>query len=563
LATIHSLPIDLVHLIAAGEVIDSLAAAVRELLDNALDAGATRLTVAVWPQAWQIRVTDNGRGIDLADLQQAAAPHATSKIHASADLWRIQTLGFRGEALHSLAQLGNLEICSRPSASEPGWRVVYGSQGEVTHRQSVAIAPGTIVTVSQLFANWPVRREGLPALTQQLRAIQNVIYQSALCHPTVTWQVQQQDRPWFSLAPGKNAQDILLQILPTVESGDLRSLQHPNLELVVGLPDRCHRQRPDWVRLAVNGRCVEAGDRGRSAGSSLLGDLEQSMLLPFQQTLPRHRYPVCFVHLRVPPEQIDWNRHPAKTEIYLQALETWQAQITQAIQQALGWAQTNISSPEPVQQLIKAAESKGFYTLNRTVQAPANSPESIPESQIGLSPLRAIAQIHRTYILAEHPEGMWLVEQHIAHERVLYEQLLTHWHLVELDLPIVLSGLTSPQVEQLQQLGITVEPFGHNLWAIRSAPALLAARDDRADALIELSLGTNLQTALVATACRSAIRNGISLSLEEMQNLLDRWQRTHNPRTCPHGRPICLILEESKLARFFRRSWVIGKSHGL
>jgi DNA mismatch repair protein MutL len=552
-----------VHLIAAGEVIDSLAAAVRELVDNALDAGATRLTVAVWPQAWQVRVTDNGRGMDLADLQQAAAPHATSKIHDSTDLWRIQTLGFRGEALHSLAQLGNLEICSRPSESEPGWWVIYGSQGEVTHRQSVAIATGTIVTVSQLFANWPVRREGLPTPAQQLRAIQNVIYQSALCHPTVTWQMQQQERPWFSLAPGKNAQDILLQILPAVESGDLRSLQQPNLELVLGLPDRCHRQRPDWVRLAVNGRCVEAGDRGRSAGSSLLGDLEQSILLPFQQTLPRYRYPVCFIHLRVPPEQIDWNRHPAKTEIYLQALEAWQAQITQAIQQALGWAQTNASSPEPVHQLIKAAESKGFYTLNRTVQAPANSPALNPETQIGLSPLRAIAQIHRTYILAEHPEGMWLVEQHIAHERVLYEQLLTHWHLVELQLPIVLTDLKPAQVEQLQQLGILVEPFGNNLWAIRSAPALLAVRDDCSEALIELSLGKNLQTALVATACRSAIRNGISLSLEEMQNLLDQWQRTRNPRTCPHGRPICLILEESKLARFFRRNWVIGKSHGI
>ncbi len=545
-------------------MIDSLAAAVRELVDNALDAGATRLTVAVWPQAWQIRVTDNGRGMGLVDLQQAAAPHATSKIHDSADLWRIQTLGFRGEALHGLAQLGNLEICSRPSESEPGWRVVYGSQGEVTNSQTVAIAPGTIVTVSQLFASWPVRREGLPTPSQQLRAIQNVIYQSALCHPTVTWQVQQQGRPWFSLAPSKNAQDILLQILPAVEPGDLRSFQAANLELVLGLPDRCHRQRPDWVRLAVNGRCVEAGDRGRSTtGSSLLGDLEQSILLPFQQTLPRHRYPVCFVHLQVPPAQIDWNRHPAKTEIYLQALETWQAQITQAIHKALGWAQSNASSTEPVQQLIKAAESKGFYNLNRTVQAPANSPDPNPETQIGLSPLRAIAQIHRTYILAEHPEGMWLIEQHIAHERVLYEQLLTHWQLVDLELPIVLTDLTAAQVEQLQQLGISVEPFGNNLWAIRSAPALLAARDDCAAALIELSLGTNLQTALVATACRSAIRNGISLSLEEMQNLLDQWQRTRNPRTCPHGRPICLILEESKLARFFRRHWVIGKSHGI
>ena len=158
---------------------------------------------------------------------------------------------------------------------------------------------------------------------------------------------------------------------------------------------------------------------------------------------------------------------------------------------------------------------------------------------------------------------MWLVEQHIAHERVIYEQLQDDWQLIPLKTPLILDNLTSNQLEQLTRLELEIEPFGSGLWAIRKAPAILAAREDCTDALIELSYGGNLTSAQVATACRSAIRNGTPLELSEMQNLLDRWKVTRNPRTCPHGRPIYLSLEESALARFFRRHWVIGRSHGI
>jgi DNA mismatch repair protein MutL len=177
--------------------------------------------------------------------------------------------------------------------------------------------------------------------------------------------------------------------------------------------------------------------------------------------------------------------------------------------------------------------------------------------------LKAVAQVRNTYIVAEHPTGLWLVEQHIAHERVLYEKLQDDWQLVPLSTPIILTQLNDTQVEQLQRLELDIEPFGEQLWAVRSAPAMLAQREDCPDALRELSLGGDLQSAQVATACRSAIRNGTPLSLTEMQSLLNQWKSTRNPRTCPHGRPIYLSLEESSLARFFRRHWVIGKSHGI
>jgi DNA mismatch repair protein MutL len=174
-----------------------------------------------------------------------------------------------------------------------------------------------------------------------------------------------------------------------------------------------------------------------------------------------------------------------------------------------------------------------------------------------------MAQVHQMYVLAEHPTGLWLIEQHIAHERVLYEQFRDDWQLVSLEPPITLSHLTPTQVSNLHRIGLDIEEFGDRLWAIRTAPAALASRPDCADALMELSQCSDLDSALVATACRTAIRNGTPLSPIEMQTLLNQWQQTQNPRTCPHGRPIYLSLEESSLSKFFRRHWVIGKSHGV
>jgi DNA mismatch repair protein MutL len=573
---IQPLDLDLVHRIGAGEVIDSLAAVVRELVDNALDAGATRIGVNLWPQDWRVQVSDNGTGLSPLDLEQAAAPHTTSKLRACADLSRIQTLGFRGEALHSLAQVGQLEMRSRPLGADAGWWARYDDRGHLIHMDRVAIAPGTVVTVDQLFAHWPARQQALPPVHQQLRAAQAVIYQQALCHPLVTWQVWQGDRPWFNIAPAATAQEILPQILATLRPGELqrisRTLPPPHtqnaLELVIGLPDRCHRSRPDWVRVAVNGRCVQVSC-DPALGSRSPRPLEQTILGAFRHTLPRHRYPLCFVHLQVDPTQVDWNRHPAKTDIYLQHLEFWRQQLAQAIQQALQLAggPSALSAASKTQQILKVAESSGTYQLQSasdlTSELEHREAVHTPPAPSGFNQLRAIAQLHQTYIVAEHSTGLWLVEQHIAHERVLYEQLCQDWQLINITPPQMLRDLSEAQVEKLQEIGLEVDAFGPQVWAVRSAPQALASRSDCEAALLELSQCADIEAALVATACRSAIRNGTPLDMAEMQTLLIQWQQTRHPRTCPHGRPIYLALEESQLARFFRRHWVIGKSHGI
>ncbi|NJR22374.1 MAG: DNA mismatch repair endonuclease MutL [Richelia sp. CSU_2_1] len=622
--TIQTLPAEVIDLIAAGETIDSLAAAVRELVENSLDAGATRIVVSVWPQQWRVQVADNGTGMDLENLQQAAAAHSTSKISTEADLYKIATLGFRGEALHSLAQLGELEIVSRQndlglqilewemgelerqelSANQPqkrhtsspieavksGWRVVFNNVGEAVEVEAIAIAPGTVVTVADLFGNWPVRR-GFLSPAQQMRSIQLTIQQIALCHPQVNWQLRQENTPCLHLNPGGTAKHILPQFVRGVRSSDLQYLKIdlpgsettkspiatqlvgakinrayqfpipnsqfpiPNsqyLELVIGLPDRCHRRRPDWVKVAVNRRVVRSPE------------IEQTIFSAFARTCPRDRYPVCFVHLQISPSEIDWNRHPAKVEIYLHDPSFWQAQVSAAIDRALNLNEEVLPQPpipDRVGKLLKASEQKSLYDLVSGGQDRGG--EESKNRAIELMELRAIAQVHNTYIVAEHCSGMWLVEQHIAHERVLYERICADWQLKPLEKPVILNQLSALQIENLSRLGLEVESFGEQLWAAREIPELLVDRDDCADALFELSKATDLQAAQVATACRSAIRNGTALSIVEMQNLLDEWQQTRNPRTCPHGRPIYFALEESTLARIFRRSWVIGKSHGI
>jgi DNA mismatch repair protein MutL len=551
-STIHALPTEVVYLITAGEVIDSLAAVVRELVENSLDAGATRIVVSLWPQEWRVTVADNGCGMNLEDLQKAAATHSTSKIYSSADLWKISSLGFRGEALHSLTNLASLEILSRPADVNFGWRVIYSDGGKVERVEITAIAPGTVVTVSNLFANCPARRQGLPALAQQMKAVQATIQQIALCHPHVTWQVRQNDREWFTIYPATSIKQLLPQFLPQVKEADLQQVklaisqpENSELSLVVGLPDRCHRHRPDWVRVAINGRMVKSPE------------LEQTILTAFHRTLPRDRYPVCLLHLVIAPDQINWNRNPAKTEIYLNEVSYWQEQVTQGIEQALRLSSANIKEAvhiTRVSKLLKAAEAKGGYNFN---------PKNSSEGDNNPYSLKAVAQVSNTYIVVEHSQGVWLVEQHIAHERVLYEQLCDNWQLIPVEPAIILYQLSPKQVAQLQHIGLDIETFGEQLWAVRNIPAMLQQREDCADAILELSLGGDLQTAQVAVACRSAIRNGTPMSLPEMQTLLDQWQRTRHPRTCPHGRPIYLSLEESALARFFRRNWVIGKSHGI
>ena len=552
-STIRSLSQDIVHRMAAGEVIDSPSAVVRELMENAIDAKATRITVSVWLDQWKIQVTDNGIGISVENLKIIAKPHSTSKILHPDDLSKINTLGFRGEALHSITQVAELELFSSTqdpiTATRSGWHAVYFDALRDPELEEVAIAPGTTVQVKNLFRNWESRRTSGQTLKQHLKSIQQCIHDIALAHPHLTLHVNQDDREWFVLSNTPTLTTRLLQVLPTGEKTDFREVKTDQLHLVVGLPDRISRRQSDWMRVVINGRLVDCPE--------LLSTLSHHL----RRMLPRDRYPIVIAHLTLPPNDLDWNRHPAKKTLYLQHLDHWQTRLTQGIETALH-LDLNQSSTRATS-FLKAAEQRAGYGIDRSINPDSSQPKNSQSPKKLPHGLIAIAQVRNTYILAEHGGGMYLVEQHIAHERVLYEQICLRWKLVPVTETVRLRGLSARQVEQLENIGIEIDEFGVDLWAVRSVPELLLLRDDLPDALLELSHEPDLQGAQVAIACRTAIRNGTALDLPAIQSLLDQWQLTTNPHTCPHGRPIYLVLEESSLAKFFRRQWVIGKSHGL
>ena len=324
------------------------------------------------------------------------------------------------------------------------------------------------------------------------------------------------------------------------------------LHFIIGLPDRISRPRNDWMRIGINGRVVKCQE------------LESAIYSSFHRTLERDRYPLIFLHLQTSPRQIDWNRHPAKAEIYLDNLEFWQEIIKENIEQIFRLTDNNLSTKienKRVEKIFKVAENKAVYNVENISSKSQENNDNV--EKLGLIDLKVIAQSRNTYIIAEHSQGIWLIEQHIAHERILYEKLKNQWQIVTIETPIILNKLLPKQVENLINLSLEIDSFGEDLWAIRSIPETLLQREDSLDALMELSWGGDLDSAQVAMACRSAIRNGTKLTIKEMQNIVNEWKITKNPHTCPHGRPIYLSLEESSLYRFFRRHWVLGKSHGI
>ena len=532
--SIHPLSPELVRLIAAGEIIDSLVAVVRELVDNSLDAGAKRIAVCIWPQRWALQVSDDGRGMSPEDALVCALPHQTSKIQSVEDLWHINTLGFRGEGLHALATVGELTVVTHsPDQALASWQC-YGHQGQVMEQKPQGAGFGTIVTLNNIFGQMPVRRRFLN-LQKEVMAILQWIKYRALAHPHITWQVSigENDsalKPKLSLWPGSTAKAILLQLFRRLEPSDFGegSILTPQekITVTVGLPNRYSRPRPDWIIFTINGRCVE--DKA----------LLEGVLQVFRRTLPKGRYPLCVVNLELPAERVNWNVHPAKTTVQYQD----QPALIQQIQDTL--AQVLMDTlPSQDSRLFRAA-------MKRALKEEGTSYPSGRK-------LKALAQIRNTYILAEHPEGLWLVEQHVAEERVLFELIQREWKLADLANVVLVEDLTQRQQENLETLGMVLEPFGENVWALRQAPVCLLDRSDCAEALRELSRCSDLDSACASLACRAAIRNGTPLDLSFLQNLLDRWINTQNPHTCPHGRPIYLPLAENDLARFFRRNWTL------
>jgi DNA mismatch repair protein MutL len=604
MAKIKLLDPEAVSKIAAGEVIERPASVVKELVENSIDAGATKILVEVVDGGKSlIRVTDDGSGMDRQDASIAFEKHATSKISDASDLERISTLGFRGEALSSIASVAkSVDLVTKAKSSGvgvPGTHVrVEG--GRVVEVGDVGAPAGTTVEVRGLFGEIPARRKYLKSGRAELARIAGVVTSYAvICH-RISFELFSGDRTVFKSVRSESWNDPILRILGRDVARNLVSIEGESKSVsVTGSVGRetATRSSPDWIMIYVNGRLV----RSRA--------LTRAVAEGYRTLIPTGRHPVAVVSIRIDPAMVDANVHPAKTEVRFLKEEEVAAMVTDAIRAALtkagggvpppqtveGPAQTDLfvsgvgtevsaPGPEAAGPVSSGEAGKGggydlgggfVSDLQKTL--PLYSGKGRLDLEIEAEPLpgglRILGQAHTLYIVAEGPGGLVLVDQHAAAERVRYESLKKKYDAgtisQELIVPVTLELSPKEAVlleewgSTLAEMGFDVQPFGGNAYAVRAVPAI-GVRLERTEAVHDVlrdlfALGrvgteaTAREEILKLLACRGSIKAGHDMGWKEMHDLLRGLFATDNPRTCPHGRPTVVILSIAELEKIFGR----------
>jgi len=564
--------------IAAGEVVERPASVVKELVENSIDAGAREIKVEVRQGGRRLmRVMDDGAGIPAAEVELAFARHATSKIASVEELSSIATLGFRGEALASIAAVSQLTIVTRTAEEDVG-TLLRLEGGKATPRQKKGCPQGTVVTVENLFYNVPARLKFLRSEVTERKHIDGLIHRYGMAYPHLRFSLVNDGRLAFqSLGSGK-LYDVLIKVYGletaqqmlearSLEADDLKP-ETQNLELVdvYGYisPPSLHRANRSYLTFFVNGRWVQ--DRM----------LSYAVSEAYHTLLPTGRCPIVVLCLELDPSQVDINVHPTKSEVrFLDSNAVFTA-VQKAVRRALvDQAAIPRMAGLPSQWSAQDMERRRRLVEAGAPQARAAGIEAptffeFPEPA-KLPPLRVLGQITQTYIIAEGPEGLYLIDQHAAHERVLYERLMaerakmavTSQALLEpltIELPFQSGEVGGESLEFLSQLGFDIEPFGGETVLVRAVPVMLA-QGDIGEAIVEIVDGltedevaeAGEEKALISLVCHSAVRAGKTLSLEEMRNLIHQLEETAMPRTCPHGRPTMIHLSAAQLAREFGR----------
>jgi DNA mismatch repair protein MutL len=583
----------LINQIAAGEVIERPASAVKELVENALDAGSTTITVHLREGGRSlIAVTDNGLGMSREDLELAVERHATSKLPSS-DLFNIQTLGFRGEALPSIGSVSRLHLTSRGQGSEDAW-LLKVEGGERKPSIPTSHPQGTHIEVKDLFYATPARLKFLKSPSTELSHAVELLNRLAMSHPQVAFKLMADQRVVFDYKSCECLQDRLTQVMGADFTQNALPLEMArgdiHLKGFISLPT-LNRANATHQYLFVNGRPVK--------DKLLHGAIRAA----YQNFLASDRYPLLALFLTVPGEEVDVNVHPAKTEVRFRDSGLIRGTMVSALKQALAGAShktaTTISTqaiqafrPEPLRQpsltgYIPPALPQGpqrSFASPRSVpspnlndyQPPQHTQDCLNEdssSLLDIPPLGlAKAQLHGTYIIAQTEEGMVIVDQHAAHERLVYERLkaeLGHIKRQPLLIPEVVE-LNEPELDQLKAiqhdllaLGLVVEPFGDKSLLVREIPALLGEMNiqglikDLADEMKELgnplSLKERLAEILATSACHNSVRAGRKLSLEEMDALLRQMEQTPHSGQCNHGRPTYVELKRADMEKLFGR----------
>ena len=546
--------------IAAGEIIERPASVVKELVENSLDAGATYIAVELRGGGrTEITVVDDGRGIYCDDLPLALHRHGTSKISSAADLFSVRTLGFRGEGLASIAAAaGALEIVSREAAQNFGARIVAraGSVGAVTR---VAASPGTKITVRDLFAATPVRRDFLGSDKAEFTRVSSFLSRIALGWPRVAFSLRHDGRDVWSLPAVRDPVDRLEMVFGKGSRGSLTAVRSaPNIMIgIVGYTSRVGADRPNRQGqvLFVNGRLV------RSAA------LSAAWSAAYSGKIMTGRYPYGVIMLSLAPGDVDVNVHPTKIEVRFVGAAAVFDVVRHAISDGLDAGTEKPESEMPLSLTRVPELSPTDYEL-----APALSMlEGIAEGVDSGQTARALGQIDQTFIVISDASGLLVVDQHAAHERIAFEALERGADIgsAPLLLPRIIE-LTPDQAatlescgSELAEMGIVVERFGDDAYRVSALPSgyeqrrfdLAGILDDLAGEARSSELASEHRRRLLATvACHSVVRAHEPLSVQEQVTLYERLRASRDPQTCPHGRPTMLRLDATELSKAFKRT---------
>ncbi|NOZ41317.1 MAG: DNA mismatch repair endonuclease MutL [Planctomycetes bacterium] len=615
---IRQLPTSVINKIAAGEVVERPASVVKELLENSLDAGATRVDVVIEKGGAElIRITDNGCGIAADQLQLAVASHATSKIADADDLFRVETLGFRGEALASIAEISRFVLRSRPADCEAGAELeIVGGKAEPI--RPVGCPQGTSIEVRQLFFNTPVRHKFLRTTQTEMGHITEAVTRLALAYPEVHFTLNHGGRLVHDLVPVEGVRDRVATLHGGELAGSLIEIESNDegisLHGYVANPTQS-RGNNRLQYLFLNGRFI----RDRSLQHAL-GEAYRGLLLT-------GRYPICFLHLKISPAMVDVNVHPTKMEvrfqdggrIYSQLLGSLRSKFLSTDLVARGSVPTQAteitadneiaaSTPE-TSELFDWAKNQISSTGNAATGFPGGiGPQAGTGEPLGLHPFKPFSdggnlppaetsrstrvdppsadyvpaphassralQIHDRYIVIENEEGLEVIDQHALHERILYELLrdkvlggaLERQRLLvpePVDLASDEAAVVLENRELLAKLGVEIEPFGGETVLVSAYPAMLA---NFSPAEVVRGLAEQLQTEgkkpevrdlldelMHMIACKAAVKYGDSLTPEEVTALLDQRHLAQDHHHCPHGRPTTLVFTREQLDRQFKR----------
>lgn len=609
--------------IAAGEVVERPYSVVKELLENSLDAGATTIQIEIQEAGKKrIQIADNGRGIPAEEIEIAFRRHATSKLQSVDDLNAIATLGFRGEALAAISSVSQTTIVSRASGEETGTRLVIEG-AKVLSRDTVGAPQGTVILIENLFFNVPARLKFLKSNTTEKKLIDELITRYAMAYPHVRFRLTHNNRISLQTNGNGNVRDVLVAIYGPDIARHLLEIEPVEVEIIeIGEEDFSSQQSaensqqstnpqsfdklrtsspiPDsqvkgfigppslhWsnrshITLFVNGRWIKDNR------------LTYAVIQAYQTLLPSGRFPLGIIFISMPPEEVDVNVHPTKTEVRFRHGKAPFGLVQRAVRQTLladapegthsawrvgaGFEQINAAGWEG--QLGQSGGQQSALELAWATERgqsdqTTNDPEQLPIDEVNdnqLPIMRVVGQVGASYIIAEGPDGMFLIDQQAAHERVLFEQLRQQLASGTIETQLLSAGtavtLAESQADIVQEkqalfqsFGFQIEAFGPNTFMIRSVPQLLAAQDPAqviANLTASLEIGpTPLETEETLLLKRlsqlASIRSGQTLTAEQLAGLIQQLEKTHNPHACPEGNPTFIYLSVAQLAQEFGR----------